>query len=221
MPKNSTAATNYSDRAYRQMLLLILNEKMTAGQKLIYNDLAQKLEMSKTPIISALGRLEQEGVVVLQPNRGYYVRQVTEDDFNQLTEVREALEIESVRRAIDRLDDRGIALLRERASEHGQKVDATGVKARFARDALFHFQIAELTGNLFLRKHLREAMLNLNLYYNQNGIRHSRFEATPAEHQLIIDALIARDKPAAEKAVVAHIRGDFHAASVKSEEVEY
>ena len=66
----------YSDEAFRRIKQLILNQEVIPGQKLVYDDLAKRLKMSRTPIINALNRLEQLGLVVSESNRGDTVTNV-------------------------------------------------------------------------------------------------------------------------------------------------
>ncbi|BBO85993.1 hypothetical protein DSCO28_65590 [Desulfosarcina ovata subsp. sediminis] len=62
-----------TDFAYQSIQGLILSGKFIAGQRLIYANLEKMLGVSKTPIISALSRLERKGLVSYIKNRGYYV----------------------------------------------------------------------------------------------------------------------------------------------------
>lgn len=51
------------EKAYQQIKLMLLNDELVAGQKLRYQDIAKRLEMSQTPVNLALVRLENEGLV--------------------------------------------------------------------------------------------------------------------------------------------------------------
>lgn len=84
MTINETKSQHISstDYAYQSIQGLILSGKYTPGQRLIYANLEKVLGVSKTPIISALSRLEQKGFVNYIKNRGYYV---TLKDLNRLT----------------------------------------------------------------------------------------------------------------------------------------
>ncbi len=53
-------STSLMEKAYRLIRNMMLQQKLAPGQKLIYRDLSEKLNISKTPIMYALGRLEQE-----------------------------------------------------------------------------------------------------------------------------------------------------------------
>ena len=60
--------------AYRKIKQLIYNQQLIPGQRLVYDDLARTLNMSRTPIINALNRLAQQGLVDSESFRGFYVR---------------------------------------------------------------------------------------------------------------------------------------------------
>lgn len=66
-----------SDIAYQKLLELIVNRRILAGQKLNETDLSKQLGMSRTPIREALRRLQQDGIVLIVPNKGSYVQSYT------------------------------------------------------------------------------------------------------------------------------------------------
>ena len=106
MVNNDTTSQhiNSTDFAYQSIQGLILSGKYTSGQRLIYAKLEKMLGISKTPIISALSRLEHQGFVDYIKNRGYYV---THNDLNRLTQ--EALSHNTVASA--EADDEGTVIL--------------------------------------------------------------------------------------------------------------
>ena len=72
------------EKAYIGLKRWIFNNQLVSGQKLTYQDLADGLEMSKTPIIYALNRLENEGFVSRKVNRGYYISEMDNGETPQL-----------------------------------------------------------------------------------------------------------------------------------------
>jgi DNA-binding GntR family transcriptional regulator len=65
--------TNLTENAYQAIKNAITTERYSTGQKLTYGDLEKSLRMSKTPIVLAMSRLVDEGLVRHVKNRGYYV----------------------------------------------------------------------------------------------------------------------------------------------------
>lgn len=60
-------------KVYNLIKQKILSYQLIPGQKLQYQDLADEFGVSRTPVKNALILLEQEGFVVLHPNKGYYI----------------------------------------------------------------------------------------------------------------------------------------------------
>lgn len=56
------------EEAYNKIKQMIFQQTLVSGQRLIYQDLSKILNMSRTPIINALNRLEQEGFAVSPPD---------------------------------------------------------------------------------------------------------------------------------------------------------
>src|SRR4051812_29579892 len=73
MPAGSRHA-NLDDRAYAHIKALIVNGTLAAGARIVPEQLARDMAISRTPVLSALKRLFQEGLVDWQSRRGIYVR---------------------------------------------------------------------------------------------------------------------------------------------------
>ena len=78
---------NLMEKAYWDIKNMIFQQKISPGQKLIYRELTEKLNMSQTPITYALGRLEQEGFVELVPNLGYSVKEIDIKELEDLFDI--------------------------------------------------------------------------------------------------------------------------------------
>lgn len=91
---------NASERAYKALKEMIAEYQLVPGQKITYIQLAEKLKMSKTPIINALYRLEQDEFVISIPNRGFFVKKIDIEEVAELFKIREGLEILAAEEAI-------------------------------------------------------------------------------------------------------------------------
>ena len=77
----------------------ILNDELPAGSRLIEDDLASMLKVSRGPVRQAIFRLQQEGLVSHEPHRGATVVRVSADDSEEIFSLRTALERLSIARA--------------------------------------------------------------------------------------------------------------------------
>src|SRR5699024_3768360 len=82
----------------------IVRRTLAAGTHLVDDSLAAEYDVSRGPVRDALRQLESQGLVESR-RRGYFVVGLTQDDIDDLYELREAIEVVAVRRAIGRVDD--------------------------------------------------------------------------------------------------------------------
>src|SRR5947209_20169009 len=100
-------------RVYAYLREEILSERLQPGTELQEVALSEELGVSRGPIREAIGRLAAEGLVTVRPRRGALVRSLSKDEFLELYQVREALEMMAVRLAVPRLTEDVLARLQE------------------------------------------------------------------------------------------------------------
>src|SRR2546426_7268669 len=100
-------------RVYEHLREEILSEHLEPGAELLEVPLSEELGVSRGPIREAIGRLAAEGLVTVRPRRGAVVRSLSKDEFLELYQVREALEMMAVRLAVPRLGADDLAKLEE------------------------------------------------------------------------------------------------------------
>ena len=81
---------------------LIITDKLALGEQLSEGDLAAELRVSRTPVREAFQRLEMEGLVEIQPQRGAFVFQFDVTELREICELREILEVGAFRMAVAR-----------------------------------------------------------------------------------------------------------------------
>lgn len=101
--------TTLKEKAYRELRHLILSGQIKPGEFLTERDLVKKLEMSRTPIRSAIDRLEVEGFINNFPNKGPVVAELSIKKVIDIYDVRISLESHVVKKlAIKKLSDTDI-----------------------------------------------------------------------------------------------------------------
>ncbi len=96
---------------------LILTGEYGPDERLIEEQLADRLGVSRTPVRQALAMLEAEGLVEITPNRGATVRSFSVDDVWDIYDLRAVLEGHAARRAAGRIENGELERLRELAGE--------------------------------------------------------------------------------------------------------
>src|SRR2546430_17638722 len=100
-------------RAYEYLREEILSERLQPGTELQEVALSQELGVSRGPIREAISRLAAEGLVTVRPRRGAVVRLLSKEEFLELYQVREALEMMAGRLAVPGLAAEDIAELQQ------------------------------------------------------------------------------------------------------------
>jgi DNA-binding GntR family transcriptional regulator len=198
--------TSLIEEAYRAIKRLMLQQKLYPGQKLLYRELVQTLGMSKTPIVNALNRLEQEGFVSAQPNVGYAIKPIDEKEIFDSFEVREALEAKAVRRAIEKGTPDQMAVLEDKMQIFEQHIPARYDKKKLMLDCDFHLQIAEMAGNDVLRYLLRRNFEHIILRTKANRYDPERMVAVAEDHRQILKRMKQKDSAGCVRLIANHIR---------------
>src|SRR5262250_1195290 len=98
---------------YEALVELVVEGRLRPGQHLVETELARQLGVSRQPVREALHRLEAEGWVDLRPNQGAFVHVPTDQEVDELLDVRELLEVETARLAVRAAGSQPVAWLRE------------------------------------------------------------------------------------------------------------
>ncbi|MGH9510089.1 MAG: GntR family transcriptional regulator [Terriglobales bacterium] len=169
----------------------MLLEKLAAEPFLSGRELARRLGMSNTPIRSAIERLESEGLIVVSPQRGLHVRQLTNREIADHYELRELLEPFVCRRLAGNLKPDQVRRLLANLEELEQSIGEHGVERIVQIDTQFHLMLAEFYSN----EEIVRAISKLRDKITQVIVR--VFESAPErliagcqEHRRIAEAII-------------------------------
>jgi DNA-binding GntR family transcriptional regulator len=186
-----------------QILDDIVRGVLASGSMIHLAELAQRYEVSKTPVREALGQLQRDGVVESLPYKGYLVRPVDVTEFNDIYLMRELLEGKAAELAARHMDEAELTELeglRAPLGTSGMSLDYDEYAHRF------HHLIARASRSRRLAEMIEITYTDVRrLQYS--GIGRPVAEASNREHDTIVRALRDRDPERAAQAMVEHIRG--------------
>ncbi|MCG8547882.1 MAG: GntR family transcriptional regulator [Alphaproteobacteria bacterium] len=193
------------DDAYERLKAEILENRMPPGFQGTEPEIAQRLDMSRTPVREALIRLQSDGLIELIPRRGVRVLPVAPSDMQEIYQLLTVLEPEAAGEvARVGLSAAQIAALEAATAEMDQALKEDDLDKWAAADDRFHRELLRCNGNsrlsafvntLFDQAH-RARMVTLRL-------RDVPWKSTE-EHQEILAALIAGDSKRTRKVFRAH-----------------
>lgn len=182
---------------------MVILYEIKPGERLNEVALAEKLEVSRTPIRDALNLLARDGFLE-ESGRGYVRRSLDLKETQDLYEAREAIEVECLRLASRRATPEQLAEVEAFLDQSREVPEGHPVLELVALDEKFHDMLAELSGNDELRRMLDElnARIRFVRWINMEKIGRGK---TQAEHAEILAALRDKDLDAAQARMRSHI----------------
>lgn len=180
--------------------------RLSSGTRIHEAEFAQKLGISKSPLRLALYQLKQDGIIRIEPRKGFYVAEPTKEEMTQLLEMREVLEGLAARRAAIRANPKIVRRLEacfagyEEGNLEERRLEFAAVDHRFHRLLVNASESAELVGTL--------EVINIRLHMSRlraRLARHHDLVPLHREHLAIIEAIKAKDAERAEYLAAAHV----------------
>lgn len=204
---------NLGSDVYRILRDRILRQELKAGEKLSDLRLSNELGVSRTPIREALHQLVQDGVVIAEPNRGFFVATFSQRDLEEIFELRLALELFAIRR-IDlqgRKDELERALFELEHVERLLRNAKTPEAIREAADAFlktdrgFHSWLISTANNKRLDSIINSIWTQIAIFQQiDSSIPEWILEAVE-EHREVIRKLIDEDVEGAATVMEEHL----------------
>lgn len=203
---NSSAAASLGNRVYQALKRDIITGVFQSGEALTEKALAKRYRGSRTPVREAAVRLQQENLLRIVPNRGYFVRHITINELVELYEYRATLEGACAELAARKgADEPVLAELHRLGKIHFDKGDRPSYERFIEADTAFHLALAQLTRNPLLLQAVRDVRCQMErIMYAAINIDY--YGESPAnEHAEILNAIRNRDPERARQAMQEHI----------------
>lgn len=191
-----------SDQVYEFVVNSIRDGSLVPGTRLREIELASQLNLSRTPVREALGRLQMAGLATNDPARGLIVTELDHAATSELYVMRETLEGTAARLAAKHASDAEIDFLADINERDAELADPQQLANN---NRLFHGTLYQCAHNRYLLKTLNSLQESMILLGPTTLIHSGRPAEARLEHQNIVEALRRRDPDAAETAARAHI----------------
>jgi DNA-binding GntR family transcriptional regulator len=219
-----------SDRAYDYIRRQILSGEYEPGKPLITNLLSEEIGVSRTPVRDALRQLESDGLVIIRPRLGASVKSMDLKEFEEMNELRLALECHAVGLAAERrtqadleamkvsLEAIGPTIENYIANYHGEPVPRELIR----EDIQFHVAIVNAARNDLMKREIFRLQLIHRVVAAPSAVRVTlrtspqmasvaKQREVAAEHREIYQAISDRNPAAAKSAMERHLLNIIHA----------
>ncbi len=181
------------DAVVNQIRDMIIEGTLMPGTRINEGQVGASLGVSRTPLREAIKTLASEGLVEIVPAKGAVVRHFTESDIRQILEVLKALEQTAARLACTNASNAEIKRIRQLHERMLALYAARNRLAYFKLNQSIHTAIVQASGNSVLaqtHETLQARIKRIRFIGNETP---DRWAAAVAEHEEMIEALIARD----------------------------
>ena len=203
--KTKKSKDDFTQEAYNGIRRMFFLNEIIPGQKISYGDLAKRLNMSTTPVIQALKRLEIQGLVRHEPNRGYYTENISLSEVIEIYDFRELIEVSLLPDTISGMTKTKLKKLKKALDNHLDAVRDIFLKDRLLKDMEFHMTLAELSGKRIRVACLKDLFDRLYLKYRGNILFVTHMEMVDAEHIRLYDDIAAGNLEGARAVLAEHI----------------
>ena len=201
------SSASLTEPVYDHILNLILNMELKPGDRIPEVTIAQELGVSRTPVRNSLKQLENEGLVVIYPNRFVQVATYDDEMIQNLGIMRIAVDSMAVRLAIFRGSNEDFHRLRTLAEKCCIIDENAGRLERIRNDYLFHLQLSIIARNPVLEKYQSQFLRQMEVMLSYRFVEAMTASVT---HLMIADAIEARDEELAVKLTTTHLAEFYH-----------
>jgi len=194
------ARTDYVDEVYKVLLNAISDGTLAPGARITQEEIAEQLEVSRSPVLQALRLLKKDGFIQDAPGRGVQVAPLDTEWIAKIYEVRGALDALAARLAAARRIRIAQPLL-----DHGRQVaQGQDVGAMIDADMAFHNAIYEASGNDLIAESAHLHWVHLRRVMGAVLQTSSQRSTVWQEHQAIADAIATGDAATAVALINEH-----------------
>ena len=215
---NNPPVKKHSGRTRRgwvvhQILRSIFSGEFRGGDRLVEEEVAATIGVSRTPVREAFSELAGIGLIVIKPNHGAVVRPFGPTQIREMYQIRCLLEGEATRLAAERIEPAALRDMRSRMQQFlTQPRSATWSAEMVEADQEFHQLIGQNCGSTRLAEEIERYQDIVQTIRQVVGNTSQAQDIAIVEHTQILDALLAHDATGAADAMVRHIRRGTDAA---------
>jgi DNA-binding GntR family transcriptional regulator len=207
-----------SDAALVTIRDALTNGRLRPGERLLEEEVARQMGISRAPVREAFRQLELEGLIVSRPHRGTFVATLTPADAREVYSLRAALEGHATFSICHSASDAELHELLDLAKAMQPPAQANDLSGLVERDFRFHKRLCELTGQTRLMRVWDSMSTQIRAFITIT----QRMYLPPLEisrrHVALAEALVRREAETARALIVADITevGEYVAAGLRA-----
>ncbi|MBD7964784.1 GntR family transcriptional regulator [Fictibacillus norfolkensis] len=195
-------------RVYHLIKNAILNRQIAPGNQLFENAIAEKVNASRTPIRSAIMKLESEGLVNVIPNKGAFIVQPTIEEMVQAFEMRKSLEEMAIQKGFTHLAANEITQLKQLLNEMKMAYKKREIVPYQENNNEFHLVLANASANRYLIEFMKKILSQITIYmvlYDVFNGKSNNEELDILEHEQMIHYIENGEQEKLKTLILQHL----------------
>lgn len=193
------------DQVAERIRAQIFDRHLASGEFIDEIALAEKWQISRTPLREALKVLAAEGLVELVPRRGCRVIEISETDADELFPIMALLEGRCAFEATQHATATDLRELQRMHDELERTAAAHDVDGYYQANHVFHSFVQRLAGNRWLDRVTADLRKFVRMLRGRQLVLPGRIDDSINEHRVLIAAMLAGDAQRAERAMHDHL----------------
>lgn len=198
-----------SDESTDRLRAAIRNGTLSPGARLVEQDLAEMLEVSRIPVREAIQRLVEEGLVKKIPHRGAFVYLPTFKEIEEISSLRVVLERFIVERAIERWQPEHESALRGIIDQMRVAAGRRDFVQLYEQDYAFHYTVWEVADHSLMLEVVSSlrARISRFLYEANSALPADQLTTHVDSHNRLLEIIKSGDVALAQEEMTAHVLG--------------
>lgn len=204
-----------AEKVYTILKDAIISGKFASGMWLQEEALTQALDVSRTPVREAFNRLKSDGFIEVIPRKGAHIIELSDEELDDLFEVREKVEtiffirsaqaipVRTLKRFHDTLKKNEQAM---RSSHGNRKQWDKNRRSYLESDRALHDSLIKATGNKYWERVYCDIRDRIEIIGNQLSFDLDWFDIAISDHYAILESMESGDFIAGQRAMQNHIR---------------
>ena len=197
-PSNHRQAPNRATEVYERLRQAIVEGTIRPNERLIEADLAERLQVSRTPVRETMLRLAGDGLIV-NHRRGWVVREHSAEEIREVYEVRAALEGFAARLAAERATDEELEAIAANHRDYTESVRDSARGEIVEHNDAFHDAVIRAARNELLAQRIRDNSQYYFIHRIAGFLSDEEVRSSLEGHENLVQALTARDPDRAEQ----------------------
>jgi len=215
MVKNSNE--DLEDYAYRYIINQIVESQVRPGDTILETEMAEILNVSRTPVRSAIARLVNEGLLEKKRKKGCIIPPPEPEDARQVFQAREMIESTVAGLAARNRTESELAKLWKILEQETEALNAKKKDEYYLSNEQFHFTLIKSANNKYFERYCKHLFRRTSVYifyFDSFYTSHDKFnklprQRTPGQHLEIVKAVEKGDAEMAEKIMKEHVKYSY------------